>query len=41
MYLQLIEKVLKKELLKRLNNEELEKFRFQKQNFESLELEKK
>ena len=27
-------------IAKRLNNEELEKFRFQKQNFESLELEK-
>ena len=27
-------------ITKRLNNEELEKFRFQKQNFESLELEK-
>lgn len=30
----------KERISKRLNNEELEKFRFQKQNFESLELEK-
>ena len=29
-----------KRIAKRLNNEELEKFRFQRQNFENLELEK-
>ena len=31
---------LTKEIAKRLNNEELEKFRFKKQNFESVELKK-
>ena len=32
--------IVEERIAKRLNNEELEKFRFQKQNFESLELEK-